>query len=267
MRNARKHLVWILGLALALGVSGVAQATSQQHLEASINKTGLPKKKFTKGVALSVHTSTTGTADVGPAPLLPAQTQTADIHFGKDFKFTSKGLPQCNQNDPAIQSGNTAQAIAACGPGGTASGGGDSIVGDGTATAETLLAPPNDVVPVVVTAFNGLEQNGNPTIILHSRAESLNNTTPLVGELQGTTLHVPVPQLAAGIATLTDFQTTVEKKYKPAKAKKKKKKNYVSARCKSKKKGIVVSSDWTYYDGAPPAHADNETPIKCKPKK
>jgi hypothetical protein len=267
MRNKRKHLVWVLGLALALGVSGVAQATSQQHLTASINKTKLPKKKFTKGVALAVHVSTTGTADVGPAPLLPAQTKTSDIHFGKDLKFTSKGIPQCNQNDPAIQSGTTAQAIAACGPGGTASGGEDSTVGTGTAKAQTILPPPNNNVDVIVTAFNGLPQNGNPTIILHSRAESLNNTTPLVGELQGTTLHVPVPQLASGIATLTDFQTTVEKKIKAAGGKKKKKKNYVSARCKSKSKTIEVTSDWTYYDGAPPLTADNETPIKCKPKK
>ncbi len=258
MRNARKHLVWALGLALALGVTGVANAASTQHLEASINKTKLPKKKFTKGVALTVHTSTTGTADVGPAPLLPAQTQTADIHFGKSFKFTSKGLPQCNQNDPAIQSGTTDQALALCA---------DAQVGSGTATAETLLPPPNDVVPVVVTAFNGIPQNGNPTIILHSRADSLDNTTPLVGELQGTTLHVPVPQLASGIATLTDFQTTVERKYKAKGGKKKKKRNYVSARCKSKKKGIVITSDWTYYDGAPPATGvQNETPIGCKPK-
>jgi hypothetical protein len=266
MHHARKHLVWVLGLALAVGVSGVAQAASQQHLEASINKSKLPKKQR-KGVALSVHTSTTGTADVGPAPLLPAQTQTADLQFGKGFKFTTKGLAQCNQNDPAIQSGNTAQAIAACGPNGTASGGEDSIVGDGTATAETLLPPPNDVVPVVVTAFNGLEQNGNPTIILHSRAESLNNTTPLIGEIQGRTLHVVVPQLAAGIATLTDLRATIERTYKPLKAKKKKKKSFVSARCKKKNKGLEVTSDWTYYDGAPPLTADNETPIKCKPKK
>jgi hypothetical protein len=266
MRNARKHLVWILGLALALGVSGVAEAVSTQHMEASINKTKLPKKKFTKGVALSVRTFTTGASGVGPAPTLPAETRTADILFGKSFKFTTKGLPQCNQNDPAIQSGTTAQAIAACGSGGTASGGGDSQVGAGEATVQ--CNPPLPTVPAVVTAFNGLEQNGNPTIILHARAESLNNTTPLIGELQGTTLHVPVDQLANGICTLTDFSTTVEKKYKPAKAKKKKKKNYVSARCKSKKKGIVVTSNWTYYDGAPPANnVQNETPIKCKPKK
>ncbi len=250
MQNARNHLVWILGLALALGVSGVAQAASTQHIEASINKTKLPKKQR-KGVALTVHTSTTGPSGQLPAPSLPAEAQTADIHFGKGFKFTTKGLAQCDQNAPAIQSGTTQQAIDAC-P--------DAVVGNGTAQA--VCNPPLVAGPTVVTAFNGIPQGGDPTIILHARTDSLDNTTPLIGAIQGRDLHVAVPQLAAGICSLSDLTATIKKSYKA----KGEKKNYVSARCKKKNKGLEVTSDWTYYNG-PNATADNETPIPCKPKK
>jgi hypothetical protein len=271
MRNARKHLVWVLGLTLALGVSGVAEAVSTQHLEASIDKklsSKKKKKKKYKNVDLTVHTFTEGTADVGPLPDFPSQTQTAILHFGKGFKFTTKGLPQCNQNDPAFQSGTSEAAIAACGPNGTAvtPAGEDSTVGSGAARALTPLPPPNDNVPVEVNAFNGTPGGGNPTILLHSRADQLDNTTPLVGELDGRDLIVPVPQLAAGFAVLSDFETTVGRKYKPTKSKKKKKKFYVGARCKNNNAGLNITSDWTYYDGATPANdVQNETPIEpCK---
>ncbi len=260
MRNARNHFVSALGLALALGVTGVAHAASTQHIEAGIDPSKLPKKKFTKGVALTVRVFTTGPSGVGPAPNLPAQTATSDIDFDKNIKFTTKGLKRCDPNDPAIQSGTTQQAIEAC-P--------ESIIGSGNAQVRCI--PPLPDVPAVVTAFAATPPD-SARIILHSRADALDNTTPLVGELQdspkpgfGDRLHVPVPQLAAGICTLTDFTTTVEKTIK-GKGAKKKKKHLVSARCKSKNKPLQISSDWTYYDGAPPA-TNVTTTVPCKPKK
>jgi hypothetical protein len=274
MRKSRRHFVWALALALALGLTGVANAASTQSLSASISPTKLDKKKYKKSVKLSIHTTTSGASGFGPTDAvkaLPAETQTADIDFDKNIKFTTKGLPQC---DPSLVSGDTDAAKAAC-P--------DSIVGSGTAVGNCVPNPSiSSVTPTVVTAFNGVPNGGKPTIILQSVVHQQNpdgstgaylTTIPLIGTLEkspvsgyGTRLHVPVDQLLGGACTLVDFQTTVGKTYKAKSGKKKKKRFYISARCKSKK--IKVTSDWSYYNGAPAINGvDNSTPIKCKPKK
>jgi hypothetical protein len=270
----RKHLVWMLAAVLALGVTSVASAASEQHIDASVSPKKLDKKKFKKSVKLFVHTSTTGASGFGPTDgvkALPAETQTADIDFDKNIKFTSKGLPQC---DVSQVGGDTDAAKAAC-P--------DSIVGTGTAEGNCVPNPSiSSVTPTVVTAFNGVPNNGNPTLILHSAVHQQNpdgsmgpylTTIPLIGTLikspksgYGKRLDVPVDQLLGGACTLVDFQTTVGTTYKAKSGKKKKKRFYVSARCKSKKKGLNVSSDWTYYNGAPPVN-DISVNVPCKPKK
>jgi hypothetical protein len=239
MRNARKHLVWILGLALALGASGVASAASVQHLEASINKKKLPKKQR-KGVKFSFHVFDVGASGLPPAPTLPSQAKSLDLKLGKGFAFDTKGVPECNQNDPAIQSGSTAAALAAC-P--------DSVVGQGD--AQVVCNPPLPSVPAVITAFNGVPEGGNPVLI--EQAVSTLATVPIIAEIRGRTIHADLDQLAAGVCALNDFSTVVGKG------------KYVSARCKKKNKGLEVTSDWTYFNG-PDLHVDNETPIKCKPK-
>jgi hypothetical protein len=268
MRIARKHLVWMLALAVALGMTGVASAASTQHIEASISPNKVPKKKFTKGVALTTHTFTTGASGVGPTPeiqALPAETQTADIDYDKNIKFTSKGLPQCDVNQ--LTGTTSDQALQLCGP---------SLVGTGTAKAEcgnpVTPSQPLQINDVVVNAFNGIPSGKDPTIILHSYAASITTTTILVGTLGKSPtsgfsqrLHVPVDPLAGGACTLTDFVVTVKKSYKAKDGKKKKKLNYVSARCKSKDKQIHYSSDWTYYFGAPPVNGVT-TQYPCKPK-
>jgi hypothetical protein len=267
MRNARKHLVWTLGLALALGVTGVANAASTQSLEAAVCKKSSPcpgptpkldKKKF-KNASLFVHTKTEGASGVGPTPAiaaLPAETQTADIDFSKNIKFTTKGLEQCNVSQVG---GDTQSAIAAC-P--------DAVVGSGNATGNCAGGL---VTPAVVTAFNSTPVNGHPAIILHSFVSSpLATTIPLIGELIdspksgfGKRLHVPVDPLLGGACTLVDFQTVVGAKYqaKSAKSNKSSTKFYISARCKGKK--FNFSSDWTYYNGAPPVN-DVATTSACK---
>ena len=78
----------------------------------------------------------------------------------------------------------------------------------------------------MVTAFNGHEKN---TLFLHSRADSVNNTSVLVGKLKtgkkapkgyGNQLDVTIPPLLAG--AITRFTTTVKNG------------KYVQARCKTK---------------------------------
>ena len=77
-----------------------------------------------------------------------------------------------------------------------------------------------------MTAFNGTKKN---TLFLHSRADSVNNTTVLVGKLKtgkkapkgyGSQLDVTIPPLLAG--AITRFTTTVKNG------------KYVQARCKTK---------------------------------
>ena len=74
-----------------------------------------------------------------------------------------------------------------------------------------------------MTAFNGEKKN---SLYLHARADSVNNTTVLVGKIKngpkgyGKQLNVTIPPLLAG--AISRFTTTVKSG------------KYVQARCKTK---------------------------------
>jgi len=266
MCNRRKHLVWVAGLAMALGATGVANAASTQHIEAAMCAKSpcplgspppkLPKKTFDKGAALTVRVFATGASGIPPHDTIPTEAKTSDVDFDKDIKFTTKGLPRC---DVSQIGGDTASARAACPK---------SIIGDGSATAQ---CDGGLSIPTTVTAFAGTPKD-SPNIIFHAYAQPpVATTLPIVGTLIdspkpgfGKRLHVPVDMLLGGACTLTDFTVTTEATLKSGHGSHKKVTHLISGRCKGDK-SLAISSDWEFYFGAPSV-SDIATTVPCRAK-
>src|SRR5262245_7113024 len=115
----RKHLIWMLAVGAAVAVAGVAQATDTTGQDFSTLKmratpSKQSKKKF--GAAkLFVETSTQSNSNPGTPTNpgnIPVATKSVDLTFPKDFKFTSKGLPQCTKS---LENTTTQQALSLCG--------------------------------------------------------------------------------------------------------------------------------------------------------
>lgn len=244
----RKHLVWALGLALAVGVSAIAyganttQNTQKMKVTLTPNKGGKTKGKFVSLRSLT----TTGTKTSGTYALTPVSK--AQIFYDKDIAFDTKGLKTCDS--ATIQGTTTAAALAACGP---------AKVGKGQAVVQIAGDPaPANTVSAVITAFNGKPKGGKPVILLHTRVDAIASTTVLVGTLNkikagkfGWRLDVVVPPLPAATAT-TIFDVTV--KHSPVKVGKRKH-TYVTAKCSHKNRKWAFKGKFTYKSDpiAPPA--------------
>jgi hypothetical protein len=106
-----------------------------------------------------------------------------------------------------------------------------------------------------VTAFNG---NKPSTLFLHARADSVNNTSVLVGKLKtgnkapagyGSQLDVTIPPLQAG--AIARFTTTVKNG------------KYVQARCKTKSENWQAITKFSNYT---PSTVTDDYTSKCKQK-
>ena len=151
----RKHLIWVLALAAAIAVSGIAVAENTQTIKATATPNKLPKKGKPKGLALNVITTTNDSdGDVDAA-------DRAQVFFDDNLFFFTRGIPTCEKSQ--VEGKTTAQAKAACGP---------AQVGAGAATVG-IGGNPDAKAEAVVTALNGKPQGTKPTILLHSFVESL----------------------------------------------------------------------------------------------
>ncbi|MEK6252613.1 MAG: hypothetical protein AABM43_11925 [Actinomycetota bacterium] len=220
----RKHLIWVLGLALALASVGIAYgAANTETITGTISPKKLPKKGKGAPVSLFLEVSATNS---GNAFQIPNPVTLAKVDLDKDIKIQQKGLPTC---DPTqfTSATTTAQAKTACS---------DSLVGGGSskiAVPSATGSPPIEIA-AVVTAFNG----AGKTLILFTY-NTLSGAQTLVGKLgpstggakYGTTLTVPVPPLAGGSAVIQELNTKVSKKYHLHGNKA----SYVSSTCKDKK--------------------------------
>lgn len=234
----RKHLVWVLGLALAVAVSAVAVGANTQKITATVLPAKQKKRVF--GPASINVVTETGSDDGGT--IAPATR--ARVFFDDDLRFFTRGLAQCRTSQ--IEDTTTAQARS--GPCKA------SQVGKGTAEA-AIAGNPNNRVPVVVTAFNGRPQGNKPVLLLHSRTDALGLTIILEGVLKNATgdfgkvLDVDVPPLAANSA-LTKFQTRVQKSFNF----RGQRRHYVSARCFDNNRKWNFKGIFTF-QGAPPKTA------------
>ena len=247
----RKHLIWVLGLALALSSVGFASAAPNiQNITGKLSPSKLPKKPPAKPVSLFVDVSS---SNPGNPNSLPNPTSLAKVDFDKDIKIQQKGLATCNPSG-FTSATTTQQAKSACG---------SSLVGAGSAQIAIPTGPstPPLNVTATVTAFNGK----NKTLVLHTY-NSLSGAQTLVGKLSGaagagkfygTTLTVPVPPLAGGTAVITEFNTKVKKTYRFHG----KKLSLVSSTCKDKK--IHFQARFTDNQGQT---ATGTSIQKCKPK-
>ena len=268
----RKYVIGVVaGMALSISVAGVAQAAlvwQSQSLVVTPNspaqdkKTPGPLNSFFTDVITPYDTSGGGTPD-------RYATRTR-VYFPKDFVFNVNGLAQCEPT-PAFTNGTTANAVATCG---------QSVVStpDHTNTNKATLVSALGDVPAVVTAFNGTQPAGLPTILLHSETPAANRT--LIGTLKpsdqpgfGKMLDVPVDLGPfQGTAAISDFRVTIGKVKLPkgaknasAAAKKKKKKPqkyYIMAKCSKKNWNFQAI---TTYNTGPDSVATSAS--KCKQKK
>lgn len=207
-----------------------------QSIETVIAPKKLPQRSFA-AATLKVVTKTTSTT---AANGVPSPAVRATIDFDRGAKLFTKGLPTCN---PALlQNVSTEIAEQKCGR---------AKIGSGKAKALLPLSSRVATIEQTVTAFNGVPKGGRPTVLLHSYGTTpLQTTLVLVGTVRnygkqgyGPRLDVEIPLIAGGTGALTDFQVTINKKWRY----KGQRVSFISAKCDDRK--LKTRSVFTYLDG------------------
>jgi hypothetical protein len=202
----RKHLIWVLGLVVALGSVAIASIASAvpntQEIVATVAPKKLPPKKRAP-ISLNVNVFAT---NPGNAQQIPNPTTLALVDFDKDVKFQQKGYPTCDPSQFGSQS--TTQDVKDACP--------DAIVGSGTATVVLKSGP--GLPPLTVHAETvGANVKGDK-VLLHSYTKEAGGV-PLVGVFKKSTggskfgemLSTVVPPLAGGAGVITQFQLKTKK--------------------------------------------------------
>jgi hypothetical protein len=254
----RIRLALTATLAVALVAPGGAAADPIQSITAKLTPKKLSKKKYKPAkIYVEILTGPDTTSPTNPEQ--PPSAHRTRVYFPKNMKFLEHGAPKCKATEAQLQNTTTDQAKSLCGRGSVVSRGSVTPTGPehttGTSAWVTVDLPgPGTTlgVPVVVTAFNGSLKN---SLFLHARADSVNNTSLLVGKLKegkggpgfGDLLDVRIPPLLAG--AISRFTTTVKAK------------KYVQARCKTKTMKFQATTDYDTH----PTTTDQYT-TKCKRK-
>ena len=201
----RKHLIWVLGVMVAIGsVVAAGLAIAAPNTQSIVAKTAPKKVPKTKRVGISLDVNVFAENPTNPQGV-PFPTTRAQVDFDKNIKFQQKGYPTCDPNQ--FGSSTTTQDVKKeCG---------DAVIGDGSAT---VVVPTSAGTPPVTVKADVVAANvkGNQ-ILLHSH-NPLSGGQPLVGKIKktsgpkyGLTLNVDVPPLAGGAAVITQFQTRIKK--------------------------------------------------------
>jgi hypothetical protein len=249
----RKHLIWVLGVVVALASVGIASiasaAPNTQSITVKIKPAKLPK---TTRAPISIAVNTFSTNPSNPQQI-PFATKLALVDFDKNVKFQQKGYPTCDPSQFGSQS--TTQDVKAACP--------DSIIGSGTATVIIKSGP--GLPPVTVHGQTiGANVKGNK-LLLHTYTQQAGGV-PLVGSFikstggskYGQTLSVPVPPLAGGQGVISQFALKADKiSYKN----KGKKLAIISSNCKHK--SMSFQARFTDDQGQT---ATGTTTAKCKRK-
>ena len=227
----RKYLLIAVAVIVSsLAITSVARADDIQSITAKLKPTSLPKKNFRPAqIRVEILTGPNSTDPTNPEQ--PPSAFNTRVNFPANMKFDTRKVRRCAGSEARLQNTTTKQAIRVCkrksivSKGTRVPTGPESEVGTSAWVTVDLPGPGTTLgVPVVVTAFNGSNRN---SIFLHSRADSVNNTSVLVGRIQkgpkgfGRTLNVKIPPLLAG--AITRFTVTVQNG------------RYVQARCRQTK--------------------------------
>jgi hypothetical protein len=157
---------------------------------------------------------------------VPAALQQAVLEFDRDGRLSTRGLPTCSVGQ--IDEATPQEARAVCK---------DSIVGTGHVAATIALPGQAPILATsLLTLFNGLPQNGDPTVILHARTTvPVAQTFAVVVPIEPRTgafsyrATINVPPIAGGYGALTHIDAKIGRLYSVGK----RKLSYVSARCSS----------------------------------
>lgn len=253
----RKYLiVAVAAIVSSLALSSVAQADEIQSITAKLTPEKLSKKKF-KPAQIYVEILTGPNSDDPTNPEQPPSAYNTKVNFPKNMKFNTGSVPKCKGTEAQLQNTTTDQAKQVCGTKSIVGKGSKTPTGPesetGTSAWVTVDLPGTGTtlgVPVVVTAFNGASKD---QIFLHSRADSVNNTSVLIGKIKdgpngyGKQLDVQIPPLLAG--AISRFTATVKSG------------KYVQARCKTKNMKFAAA---TKYENHPPTVDFFDS--KCKQK-
>ncbi len=235
MRSAR--VVVVMGLAMAMGVAGIAYADGAgqdtPEVSGSVKPAKLDKKKY-KPINLFTEVRTSG-----PVPGINPEAEF--IEYDKNGKWIASASPTCGAE---IEFQTTEAARAACPE--------RSAIGSG----EAAILLPGGVFfdHITVTAFNGPGKN---EIRLHTYSPQLEGATPTVfGTIKkvndgpyGLALSVPdAPDVAGDTGMITRFGATITKKS-----------GLAVARCKDKL--FQIQRTVTYDDGSKETATDSQ---KCK---
>lgn len=236
----RKHLVWILGLALAIGISSVAVSAVQHTVKAKVAPAKQKKRAYG---AASLNFTTASTCTESPSCTLNPANRVR-VYIDDDLKLNSRGLAKCNPD--SLENTTTAQARAMCR---------SSMVGKGSSVA--YIAGRKDAQATGTgTGFNGPRRGGRPTLIVHNFVPALGRTVVLVGLLKpgtgdfGTILDVNVPPLQFNTA-LASFQLKIQRSFRF----KGKTRHYVAARCFDRNRTWNFKGRDDYGGGDPPRTA------------
>ena len=232
----KSHMILATGLALAVGVSGIAfgdAAGQVSTIDGKVTKSKQPKRQFKPA---SLYTAVT-TLSEGNSPVIPsAPSEEVYIDYDNDIKISLGSVPSCTQ---VLNGTTTAEARALC-PSSIVSKTGDPR---NTAKARVpgIPAPNNEVSDFTVTAFHG---TGN-VLLLHAYSPTLGdaNTQVVVGSVinsplggdYGKRLSVPdVPDAAGDAGALVAFGAIIKRG------------GVVKARCRDRNKKWNFRGEWHY---------------------
>jgi hypothetical protein len=177
----------------------------------------------------------------------PVALTEAVIDFDRDGRLDVAGLPACAASRVATLGSKEARAT--CGA---------AMVGEGL--VEALVEATPGAAPTLVkaplTIFNGPEEAGNPTAVLHASlgapaSQTVAITAP-IERIPGlfryqVTLHVP--PIAGGLGSLTRIRVEIGRRFRSGG----KPRSYVSAHCPDsilKTRGRFTFADGTIIDGS-----------------
>jgi hypothetical protein len=231
----RKHLVWILAIAVVATTVGIAFASTSNDstISMKVSPKQLSKTKYL-AAGLNIETTTVvhGDSDPKHPTLFPDPTSKVVLKFDDDIKFDPSATQTCKASQ--LEGTTRAQALDACGN--AKVGAGSAVACAGSSGGGCDL-----VIPADVLAFNGKkDSHGNPGFLLWTNNDVTGeNTLPAVLKIGGSgdfgsTLTVKVPQLGGGAGSITEYQTSVKKN------------DYIRARCHDGDKKLNVKATFTY---------------------
>jgi hypothetical protein len=243
--HARLRRIALLCCALAALVVAGAQAALVEtgniilRADAAFEPRALPKHRF-QPIEIEGYFKV-GAKDGGK----PAALNRVVVGFDHDGRLSAGGLPSCLPEQ--IANASTEEARRICG---------GAIVGTGQIEALISLSTGTVLASSPLTIFNGPQQGGNPTVVLHASttvpATQIYAILVPVERQRGEFRYratLDVPPIAAGLGAITHVEVKIARRFKVGGQRR----SYISARCSDgimRTFGAFTFADGTIIEGA-----------------